>query len=169
MHFLSAIDSSRERMIAGAVAPPRIDLGNQELVEAHLHSVWLALIGLKLGRQMIDVLELEDGAYPLLSEVQAQLEVSTSRREDVLKVFREVVALGGAEIERAGWFSFEWLGQHACSSTAAFDRSFERWRDLYRAAIEQRDTARRRIDMPRLTRAERDEAKQTRARGATRD
>jgi hypothetical protein len=26
-------------MIAGAVAPPRIDLANQELVEAHLHSV----------------------------------------------------------------------------------------------------------------------------------
>ena len=88
------------------------------------------------------------------------MELSVSRTEDMLQAFREVIELGGAEIERAGWFSSEWLGQQARSSTAAFDQAFERWRDLYRAAIEQRDTARRRIDMPRLTRAEREESKQ---------
>ena len=105
--------------MVGAVAPPRIDLANQELVEAHLHSVWLALLGLKLGRQMVDVLDLEDAAYPLLPEVRAQLELSASRSEDILRALREVVELGGAEIERAGWFSSEWLGQQARSSTAA--------------------------------------------------
>ena len=150
----------RERMIAGAVTPPRIDLANQELVEAHLHSTWLALLGLKLGAQMADVLDLEDRAYPLLPEVKAQLEQSVSRSEDILQAFREVIELGGAEINSAGWFSYEWLRQQAKSSAAVFDRAFERWRELYRAAIEQRDAARRRIDMPRLTRAEREEAKQ---------
>ena len=39
--------------------------------------------GSKLGRQMVDVLDLEDGAYPLLPEVQAQLELSVGRSEDV--------------------------------------------------------------------------------------
>ena len=28
-------------MVSGAVAPARLELGNKELVEAHLHSVWL--------------------------------------------------------------------------------------------------------------------------------
>jgi len=151
---------SRERMIAGAVAPPRIDLANQELVEAHLHSVWLALLGLKLGRQMVDVLDLEDGAFPILPEVQAQLEFSAARSEDILEAFREVAELGGVEVARAGWFSSDWLLEQARGSTAAFHQTFERWRELYRAAIEQREAARRRIDMPRLSRAEREEARQ---------
>jgi hypothetical protein len=29
-------------MVAGAVAPARLDLGNEELVRAHVDSVWLA-------------------------------------------------------------------------------------------------------------------------------
>src|SRR5208283_3165555 len=31
-----------ESMVAGAVTPPRLDLANEDLVRAHLHSVWLA-------------------------------------------------------------------------------------------------------------------------------
>ena len=32
----------RDEMIAGAVAPARMDLQNEELVKAHLYSTWLA-------------------------------------------------------------------------------------------------------------------------------
>jgi superfamily II DNA or RNA helicase len=39
---------NRQQMIAGAVSPPRIDLANKDLVEAHLRSVWLSLVGLGL-------------------------------------------------------------------------------------------------------------------------
>jgi hypothetical protein len=149
----------RERMIAGAVAAPRINLANQELIEAHLHSVWLALLRLKLGTQMVDVLDLEQESYPLLPEIDAQLDLSGSRSNDVLQAFREVVELAGREVASAPWFSPDWV-QRAGSSAAGLQRAFDRWRELYRAAIEQRDAARRRIDMPRLSRAERDEAKQ---------
>ena len=38
-------------MVAGAVAPPRLELANENLVRAHLHSVWLAVSGIKLGKQ----------------------------------------------------------------------------------------------------------------------
>ena len=44
------------------MAPARMDLRNQELVEAHLHSEWLAKTGLNLGRQMLDILDLDQ--YP---------------------------------------------------------------------------------------------------------
>lgn len=40
--------SRQPQMIAGEVAPPRLDLGNRNLVEAHLHSVWLGAAGLRL-------------------------------------------------------------------------------------------------------------------------
>ena len=34
---------NRNRMIVGSMEPARMDLRNQDLVEAHLHSVWLAV------------------------------------------------------------------------------------------------------------------------------
>ena len=52
-------------MIAGAVAPPRIDLLNKELIEAHLHSVWLGRTGLDLQQSIADVLDTERAGCPL--------------------------------------------------------------------------------------------------------
>lgn len=37
-----------ERMVAGAVAPPKLELANEDLIRAHVHSVWLAATGLSL-------------------------------------------------------------------------------------------------------------------------
>ena len=55
-----------ELMVAGAVAPPRLDLGNQELVRAHIHSVWLSATGITLGTGIEEVLNL-DTAYRVSS------------------------------------------------------------------------------------------------------
>ena len=41
---------SQERMVAGAVSPPRLDLANEDLVRAHVHAIWLAEIDLSLGK-----------------------------------------------------------------------------------------------------------------------
>ena len=35
-----------DRMVAGAVAPPRLDLANEDLVRSHVHAIWLAETGL---------------------------------------------------------------------------------------------------------------------------
>ena len=35
----------REAMVSGIVRPPAIELANRDLIEAHLHAVWLAEIG----------------------------------------------------------------------------------------------------------------------------
>ena len=60
-----------DRMVAGAVAPARLDLGNQELVEAHIHSVWLAATGIRLGRGMVEVLDLQQKGHPVNADIQA--------------------------------------------------------------------------------------------------
>ena len=33
-------------MVAGVVRAPRLDLGNEELVKAHVHAIWLANTGI---------------------------------------------------------------------------------------------------------------------------
>jgi ATP-dependent helicase YprA (DUF1998 family) len=38
-----------ERMVAGEVSPPRLDLANEDLLRAHVHAIWLAESGLRLG------------------------------------------------------------------------------------------------------------------------
>jgi hypothetical protein len=46
-----------ERMVAGSVAPPRLDLANEDLVLSHLQGIWIAEAGLRLGRSIPDVLD----------------------------------------------------------------------------------------------------------------
>ena len=52
-----------ERMVAGSVAPPRLDLLNEDLIRSHVHAIWLAEAGLKLGRKIPDTIDM-DGTEP---------------------------------------------------------------------------------------------------------
>ncbi|MGH2531574.1 MAG: DEAD/DEAH box helicase [Thermomicrobiales bacterium] len=148
----------RQAMIAGSVAPNRMDLGNRELVEAHLHSVWLAAIGLSLGNSVADVLDLGQLNFPIEAEKWANLLRTTeSHRSDVVAAFREITA-ADPTITSADWFTDEWLVQTVRDAPDALNVAFERWRDLYRAAVALRDEARRKIDLPRLPRKDRQDA-----------
>lgn len=150
----------KTRMIAGAVAPPRIDLATKELIEAHLHSVWLSMIGLGLGSSVADVLDLEQPGFPVLAEKAAAAQTAGSRYQEIVSAFREVASSVAPDVEGTTWFCDRWLEDTARNAATAFDRAFDRWRELYRAAIDQRGAARRKIDSPRLNRKEREAAEQ---------
>jgi len=137
----------KEQMIAGAVAPARMDLANQELVEAHLHSVWLAKVGLSLGRSMDETLDLADPAYSILPDKAAQLHLSPAIEREVMQAVHDVAH--GSAITTASWFSDTWLEQTVRDVPRAFDLAFDRWRDLYRAACARRDEAYRKLTQPR--------------------
>jgi hypothetical protein len=38
-------------MVAGAVAPPRIDLGNRDLIRSHIHAIWMEGAGAPAAHQ----------------------------------------------------------------------------------------------------------------------
>jgi len=46
-----------DRMVAGVVAPPRLDLANEDLVRSHVQAIWLAECGLKLGSAIPIILD----------------------------------------------------------------------------------------------------------------
>jgi hypothetical protein len=147
--------SRQPQMIAGKVAPPRLDLGNRDLVEAHLHSVWLGVAGLRLGTSMDDVLDRGDPYLPLRSAHRSGLASLSIQADRLLAQFRMVVEACGPALLAAPWFSEAWLRQVVRSAPEAFDRSFDRWREMFKAALEQRETARREKDRPHLGRQER--------------
>src|SRR6516225_10437868 len=52
-----------ERMVAGSVAPPRLDLLNEDLLRSHVHAIWLAETGVRLGRAIPESIDM-DGTEP---------------------------------------------------------------------------------------------------------
>ena len=127
-----------ERMVAGAVTPPRLDLANEDLVRAHVHAIWLAETHLSLGKSLKDILDLsgEEPTLALLSVVRDSIEdISPKRRakaraERVLATLRE-------ELATSDWDREGWLDQELTLVGQRFEQACERWRGLYRAAMAQ--------------------------------
>lgn len=148
----------RERVIAGAVAPSRMDLRNPELIEAHLYATWLATVGLPLGRGMAEILDLGAPPYPIQVDVHAQ--IYDPRHEiPALQAARDVIGRA-PELRDAWWFSEKWLEDNIRNASEKFDRAFDRWRETYQAAVEMRESARKAMDSPTAPRHEREAAEQ---------
>src|SRR5271156_3362879 len=62
-----------ERMVNGYVRPPAIELANRDLIEAHLHAVWLAETAKELSPDIPHVLDLADGALPVQKDIATAL------------------------------------------------------------------------------------------------
>jgi hypothetical protein len=146
---------NRQQMIAGAVLPPRLDLANKDLVAAHLRSVWISLIGLGLKSSIAELLDLATPGFPLRPEFVEAAASGTRRFPELIEAMRAIAKAAEPDVARAAWYSEEWVEQVAHGAPEEFNQAFDRWRDLYRAACEQRDAARRIIDDP----AERDRRK----------
>lgn len=128
----------RALMVAGAVRSPRLDLGNEDLVRAHVHAVWLAKTGLSLGNSIAEVIEADLlPELPLKEEVRAQIELTEPRLAECLEEAREILAACGSDPAESGWYTDEWLQDLLRNAPRAFDAAFERWRELYRAAMTQ--------------------------------
>lgn len=152
------------RMVAGVVDPPRLDLSNEDLVRAHVHAVWIAHAGLSLGRSLVDVLDLS-GAQPslvLLPDVVAKLRdpaARTAARAAALRSLGPTVEEMVGDPSRAP----EWVRRVIDGVESSFDRACDRWRDLYRAALAQRDRQHAIITDASRTAADRDTASRLRA------
>lgn len=127
----------RQKMVAGAVTPPRIELSNEDLVRAHIHAIWLAAAGIKMEQSILEIVDIDQDSYPLLGEVKTQSELNAARRTACLAACRRVLASCGLEGEQASWFTDSWLEEQIINAPKAFDHAFDRWRELFRIAWTQ--------------------------------
>jgi hypothetical protein len=133
-------------MVAGAVAPPRLELGNQELVRAHLHSVWMVHAGLSLGSSMTDILALQTPGLPLLPNIEVNAVLSDSKREYLKSECERILVACGEDVSSSLWFTPVWVDQVLEDAAQRFNSSFDRWRELFVGAVAQRNQARTIID-----------------------
>jgi ATP-dependent helicase YprA (DUF1998 family)/very-short-patch-repair endonuclease len=127
-------------VVSGQVKPPRLDLANEDLVRAHVHAIWVAESGVWLGSSLAELLELdeEDRSFPLRESKREQLSdpaVIERARPHAQRMLARIPNLGEAE-----WYSDTWLDETLDGAVLELDRACERWRGLYRAAIEARET-----------------------------
>jgi serine/threonine protein kinase len=132
-------------MVSGQVAPPRLDLANEDLVRSHLQGIWLAETGMKLGTAITDVIDVAydpegedrpDPHMPLpLHPHIRDLSRDEGARRRAVAAARAVLAPLVADFRATTWWYDEWVEDRVERAADRFDASFDRWRDLFRAAV----------------------------------
>ena len=144
-------DGKRTEMIAGAVQPARIDLTNEELLRAHVHSNWLSRARVKLEPSIGQVLDLEADGYPLESGIKDDIE---KHQPEALADVRQLIDRE-SQLNELEWLTDDWVEQVVRDAPIEFDRAFDRWRELYRQADRAYDAAAREAKRPYVSTAER--------------
>ena len=145
-------------MVAGAVAPPRLELGNQDLVRAHAHAIWLVETNLDLKAKMTEVLDAEVEGLPLHPDIDSKIRdpAAAARARTAI----EKILHATSEVTSAAWWRDDWIEQTVADAPHAFQRALDRWRGLYRDAHAELDAANE-----ALKKINADEATKARARG----
>jgi len=133
-------------MVHGAVRPPLLDLANRDLVESHLFAVWLACTELPLNPSIAELLVLPEPKRPLKPEIREPMVRATVAAEARRRIQTVLEMLeGDLTPELAPWY----VGRDAFSADVVeraftrFGETFDRWRELFTAAEQQRDAAHR--------------------------
>ena len=136
-----------QQMVAGAVMPPKLELGNEELVRSHLHSIWLAKTGAYFKDSMNQILDLTQDGYPLSQNLRNEMTLSPQQLKECHQAALQILTdrFAQEDLKQVPWYSLDWIQHTLHNAPQAFDRACDRWRDLYRDAYQQRDEANRLI------------------------
>ena len=136
-------------MVHGEVRAPILELANRDLIDSHLQAAWLSCVDQPLDPCIAELLVLDDTNRPIEPDIKSAMEerrVAARAGERI----RRVLDLVADELtsELAPWYTGRDAYTDAVVAKAArrFDDAFDRWRDLFAAAEEQRDAARRTMD-----------------------
>lgn len=149
----------RQEMVAGVVTPPRIDLANRDLIASHLYAVWLAETGARLPSSLGDALEVTSGdpELPVGDELARQLRSERARLRAQERCERILAGIA-SELEATRWYRPGWLESLLSRAPQAFDEACDRWRSLYRSAVDQIEVQGKRANDLGLPKDERDRA-----------
>ncbi len=127
------------QLVAGHVAPPRIDLANEDLVQSHAQAILLAASDANLDHSMGEVLDIDDEQTPPAVQVSADIDQrlrSPAARQAAKHTTRRV--LDRVEgLAQASWWRQDWVDETIDQAADTFAAATERWANLYQAAKAQ--------------------------------
>jgi ATP-dependent helicase YprA (DUF1998 family) len=125
-------------MVGGSVAPPRLDLANEDLVRSHVHAIWLAETGQDLHGSLTDILDVggDNPSLELLPEVRERLTNPVAAHRAAARANAVLAEMTG-DLTSAPWWREGWIDDAAGQALQAFDDACKRWRDLYKLALQE--------------------------------
>jgi hypothetical protein len=114
-----------------------LDLANEALLRAHIQAAWLAQVRLPLGHSIEQVLDTDADDLALQENVAGQIQLCAAARYELRERVRRILASDSGLLASAGWFTDVWIDRVLDEAPHHFDRAFDRWRELYRAATRQ--------------------------------
>jgi ATP-dependent helicase YprA (DUF1998 family) len=127
-----------DRMVSGEVTPPKLDLGNEDLVRSHLQAIWLAEANLSLGTSLRDLLDVA-GNQPSLATLPSVLNDLRRPQPKLAAQVRaeRILATFEGELKEADWYTPQWPEEVFKQIELNFEAACERWRNLCKAALAQ--------------------------------
>ncbi|AXF09995.1 DEAD/DEAH box helicase [Paraburkholderia graminis] len=149
------------RMVHGQVNPPTLDLANRELIQSHLHAIWLSETGKKLDNSVRGLLDMNDPAAPLTDDYRQAMDADGPQRRGHARGLR-VLDMLSSELtaDKAPWFTENFPEQVYRRAFDSFDHALDRWRDLFAATKRQMEINQKVMNNPAASERERRDAKQ---------
>ncbi|WP_296870655.1 DEAD/DEAH box helicase [Tibeticola sp.] len=150
------------RMVHGQVNAPTLDLANLELVKSHMHAIWLAETGKRLGNSVRDLLDMnQPEALPITEDMASDLDKAEAKRRAHERGLRVLSMLANELTQRnAPWYTDQWAEAVFQRAYKEFDGALQRWRDLYRATAQAIELNFKIENNPAASERERREAQQ---------
>jgi hypothetical protein len=133
----------KEDMVYGKVKTPLFDLSNKDLINSHLHSVWLQPMGVELPPGIKDVLNLKAGGMPIIKDYAEKLQNQTLLAEAVKQAKSICDGLRNAAGSSLEWLTGDYVDMIFNNIFTDFNKAFDRWRELYKATNEQMESSHR--------------------------
>ncbi len=138
-----------DKMVAGSIAPPRIDLVNDELLTGHFNAyilMELCINELKASvSALLDIsnernIKLKD---TILDAIQNGID---NQQKHWISTFKNIIKSIEPDLEQMWWYSKTWFEQKINSFKDRFNASFMRWIHLYKTARQMISTSRAILD-----------------------
>ena len=123
-------------MVHGIVRAPTLDLSNRDLIESHLHAVWLASTQMPLETSIAPMLDLELPGKPLKADLQAGF-LADKVRQRALDASRRVIARVEPELQGSHWYTPDFVSAVIERAAVSYSEALDRWRALYDATRQQ--------------------------------
>ncbi|WP_338071044.1 protein kinase domain-containing protein [Actinomadura bangladeshensis] len=140
------------RMVAGSVAPPRLDLANEDLVRSHIQAIWLAETGLELHNNIPAIIDIgydEDSRRPdpplPLHDTVIETISSEAARQRAVRAAKQVFDGLLGDFAATVWWEDDWIEKAVKGAPDRFNRAFDRWRNLFKAALMDQAEQNRRV------------------------
>ena len=149
-------------MVSGIVRPPALELANRDLIESHLHAVWLAESGQNLQDDIPHVLDLSIAHLPIRKEIEAKLSANDLVKRGIVAMLRILESVSAElNFSNAPWAEDRdaFVSTVSAVAPSRFSSAFDRWRQLYLSAHAQLMEANRKSEMHGLSSSERRDAK----------